>query len=231
MICLHPKKEMSAWQRWLHHPESFGGRRIIFQVHLVLGTVASLYILLMSISGTMIVYRNGLEELRKSNVTRVVEWLVDLHDNLLLGMAGRRVNGVGAISLTLLCVTGAVLWWPGITHWRRSLTVNWRSSFARINWDLHSALGFWCFLFVTMWGISGAYFSFPQVFNEVGDFILLWLSNLHFGRLGWFAEALWTLLGLVPAVLSFTGVFLCCRRMIYKLPTGPPGPTRNSELD
>ena len=98
--------------------------------------------------------------------------------------------------------------------------MNWRSSFARINWDLHSALGFWCFLFVTMWGISGAYFSFPQVFNEVGDFILLWLSNLHFGRLGWFAEALWTLLGLVPAVLSFTGVFLCCRRMIY-----------NSQLD
>jgi len=31
-----------------------------------------------------------------------------------------------------------------------SLTVSWRAHFARINWDLHSALGFWCFLFVLL---------------------------------------------------------------------------------
>jgi uncharacterized iron-regulated membrane protein len=94
--------------------------------------------------------------------------------------------------------------------------VNWRSSFARLNWDLHSALGFWCFLFVAVWGISGAYFSFPQPFNGLGDLALLWLSNLHFGRFGWFAEALWTVLGLVPTVLAFTGVFMCCHRLLVR---------------
>jgi uncharacterized iron-regulated membrane protein len=110
--------------------------------------------------------------------------------------------------------------------------VNWRSFFARFTWDLHSALGFWSFLFVLMWGISGFYFCFPQAVNALSgyadpndkyaDRILSLLSNAHFGRFDWFTEALWALLGLVPALLSLTGVFLCCRRMIYKVPPARP---------
>lgn len=92
-----------------------------------------------------------------------------------------------------------------------------------------------------MWGISGFYFAFPQPVNAVFGFLdpgdhftdqtLLWLSLVHFGRFGWFAEALWTLLGLVLTVLSVTGVFLCCHRMIYKSArdrTTEPAP--NSQL-
>jgi uncharacterized iron-regulated membrane protein len=140
------------------------------------------------------------------------------------------VNGIGATGLTLLCLTGAIIWWPGIKHWRRSLTVNWRAHFARISWDLHSALGFWCFVFILVWGISGMYFSFPRPFNALflldpadhfTDQGLFWLSELHFGRFGWFSEALWTLLGLVPAVLAFTGFFICCRPLIYKKSSNP----------
>ena len=44
---------------------------------------------------------------------RVVEWLVDLHDNLLAGETGRLLNGIGGIFFTVLIVTGAWLWWPG----------------------------------------------------------------------------------------------------------------------
>jgi uncharacterized iron-regulated membrane protein len=93
-------------------------------------------------------------------------------------------------------------------------------------------LGFWCFFFVVIWGISGIYFAFPQAFNAIfslfdprdrfADQALLWLSDLHFGRFGWFAETIWALLGLVPLVLSITGVFLCCRRMIFKAPPARP---------
>jgi uncharacterized iron-regulated membrane protein len=223
-------REMSAWQRWLHHPESVWLHRALFQIHLWVGMVAGLYVLVMSLSGSMIVYRNQLEASGNSHVVPAVEWLVNLHENLLLGEKGSRLNGIGAICLTLLCLTGAVLWWPGVLHWRRSLSVNWRSSFARLNWDLHNALGFWAFVFLVMWGISGIYFSFPQVFNALadivdpgpsdklrfGDLALLWLSNLHFGRFGWFTEALWVLLGLVPAVLAFTGIFMCCHRLLVR---------------
>lgn len=82
-----------------------------------------------------------------------------------------------------------------------------------------------------MWGISGIYFAFPEAFNALVDFlesnpapntiqfgqiIILWLTNLHFGRFGWFVEALWVALGLVPAVLAFTGIFMCCHRIFVR---------------
>jgi uncharacterized iron-regulated membrane protein len=215
---------MTAWQQWLQHPERSWVRNAFFQIHLWVGVAVGVYILVMSISGSMIVFRNELS--RRFSI----EWIVNLHENLLSGSTGRLVNGIGAICVTSLGLTGAIVWWPGIRNWRRSLTVKWRANFARIIWDLHSALGFWCFLFILVWGVSGIYFSFPQFFNPLFlldpadhfvDQDLFWLTELHFGRFGWVTEALWTLLGLVPAVLAFTGVFICCRRVMFKKPSNP----------
>jgi len=225
--------KIPAWQQWLEHPEKVWVHWPIFHIHLWLGMAAGLYIFVMSVSGSAIVYRNSLEGSSdpRSPVFRVVEWLVDLHENLLLGRTGRAINGIGALCLTFLCLTGAILWWPGIAHWRRSLRLNWSLSFARLNWDFHNALGFWFFLFVLLWGISGIYFAFPYVFNTFVDFLqppstsgnvpfgdlaLLWLANLHFGRFSWFTKAVWTLVGLLPAVLSFTGMFMCCHRLLIR---------------
>ena len=215
---------MTVWQQWLQHPERSWLRNAIFQIHLWVGAAASVYVFLMSISGSIIVYRNELSK-RFS-----IEWLVKLHENLLWGSNGRLVNGLGGIGVTSLCLTGAIIWWPGIKNWRRSLTVNWRAHFARISWDLHSALGFWCFFFILVWGISGVYFSFPQPFNALfvldpadhfADQGLFWLSQMHFGRFGWLSEVIWSLLGLAPAVLAFTGIFICCRRVLYNKPSNP----------
>ena len=210
--------ETSAWQRWLHHPEGVWLHRALFQIHLWAGMLAGIYLFCMSVSGSIIVFRNNLQVSAdpQSRIFRAVEWLVDFHGTLLLGDTGRRLNGAGAILLTLLCLTGAVIWWPGIANWRRSLTVNWRASFARINWDLHNVLGVWCFLFLAMWGISAIYFSFPQVFSPFSDSFLTWLSNLHFGRFDVLTEAIWALIGLVPAILAFTGIFMCCHRLLVR---------------
>jgi uncharacterized iron-regulated membrane protein len=219
-------RKMTAWQQWLQHPERLWVRRVFFQIHLWVGAGVTLYVLIMSISGSLIVYRDELS--RRFSI----EWLVNLHENLLSGSTGRLVNGIGAICLTLLCWTGVIIWWPGTKNWHRCLSVNWRAHFARISWDLHSALGFWCFCFVLVWGTSGIYFSFPKPFDALflldptdrfTDQGLFWLSQLHFGRFGWFFQTLWSLLGLVPAVLAFTGVFICCRRVIFKKPCKPEG--------
>ena len=59
---------------------------------------------------------------------RSTVWLLDLHDNLLSGPTGRRVNGIGAVLLGLLCMTGAIVWWPGIKNWRRSVGVDVRAN-------------------------------------------------------------------------------------------------------
>ena len=45
---------------------------------------------------------------------RLTVWTLDLHDNLLQGKKGRRVNGIAALLLLLLSGTGAAIWWPGI---------------------------------------------------------------------------------------------------------------------
>ena len=92
----------------------------------------------------------------------IISWLTDLHGNLLNGSTGRTVNGVGAIFLVLLAATGAVIWWPGIETWRRNLTIDWKAPWKRLNWDLHSAVGFWTLAIVFMWGFTGTYLIFPD---------------------------------------------------------------------
>ena len=67
---------MSAWQRWLHHPESLWVRKAFFQIHLWVGVGAGLYIIAMSISGSMIVYR---EQLDRTFLVSIVERVVDFH--------------------------------------------------------------------------------------------------------------------------------------------------------
>jgi uncharacterized iron-regulated membrane protein len=44
--------------------------------------------------------------------------------------------------------------------------VDFRRNWRRINYDLHSAAGFWTLLIVSMWAASGIYFAWPrQVFQ------------------------------------------------------------------
>jgi uncharacterized iron-regulated membrane protein len=86
----------SAQQRWVETPETLWVRNVVFQVHLWVGAIAGVYITMMSVSGSIAVFRNELAG------RFGIEWLVDLHDNLLSGEVGRFANGVGALCLTLL---------------------------------------------------------------------------------------------------------------------------------
>jgi uncharacterized iron-regulated membrane protein len=215
---------MIRWQQWLHHPERSSLRNAIFQIHLWIGAIASMYVLVVSVSGSIVVFRNLVPT--SSSMARSVRF----HTDLLSGPTGRMVNGIGGSILIVLCFTGAIIWWPGITRWRRSITVNWRAHFARISWDLHSAVGFWCFVFLLIWGATGMYFGFPSVANlffvvdpadRFTDNGLFFLSELHFGRFTFLTQIVWSIAGLAPAVLAFTGVFICCRRVMYKKPSHP----------
>jgi uncharacterized iron-regulated membrane protein len=50
----------TLWQRWLRQPQKVWLRRAIFQVHLWTGIALGLYILLISVTGSVLVYRNEL---------------------------------------------------------------------------------------------------------------------------------------------------------------------------
>jgi hypothetical protein len=100
---------------------------------------------------------------------RVTDWLVSLHDDLLGGSTGRIVNGVGAILLTLLCVTGAVIWWQGKSKWKRGLGVQWRRGWQRINWDLHGDRFLGLVAVAKFWA-SAASISSSTSFGMIVDF-------------------------------------------------------------
>ena len=48
---------MSSWRRWLKRPQTVWLRRIAFQLHLWTGVVLSLYVILLSLTGSVLVYR------------------------------------------------------------------------------------------------------------------------------------------------------------------------------
>jgi uncharacterized iron-regulated membrane protein len=154
---------------------------------------------------------------------RAVEWLVDLHDNLLAGQTGRWLNGVGGMFFMVLILTGAWLWWPGAGNVLRSLKVGRPRASRRFIWQLHSVLGVLSFALLFIWGITAIYFAFPEPFEGTidyfdadltdavrpGEWVVIEAVQLHFGRFGGLGvRFLWLVLGLVPAVLFATGFVL-----------------------
>jgi uncharacterized iron-regulated membrane protein len=233
---------MTFWDRALRRPQSLWLRKGLFQIHLWSGIALGLYVVLISVSGSAIVFRNELykslwpppkivaisgprlsrdalkkavhqawpnysvtyiwESKRKDEATEVwierngvakaktkgrlvdpftgqdlgasrpvsigvLAWLSDLHTNLLAGNTGRKVNGVLAILVVILSVTGLMIWWPGTGRLRRSLTVDFKANWKRFNWDLHTVVGVWMFAFVFIWGVTGVYLVFPTPFQVV----------------------------------------------------------------
>jgi uncharacterized iron-regulated membrane protein len=213
-------------------------RRALFQVHLWTGVGLGLYVVLISITGSAIVFRNEVYKAASARPKTVVvsgerlstdalkervaqaypqhriefmwdgkaptqpteiwlvrngtkkqllfdpytgadlgdsiplaiqwfSWFADMHTNLLAGRTGRAINGVASIFTTLLCVTGFIVWWPGVKNWKRSMLVDPKANWKRLNWDLHSAVGFWSFSLVFMWAATGIFLVFPLPFQKV----------------------------------------------------------------
>jgi len=171
--------------RWLRQPQGTWLRRAMFQVHLWAGMILGLYIVLVCVSGSAVVFRNDLYNFVDAGEKAgtidaksawlhptyvALHWLGELHGRLLLGTNGMLINAVGGFLTAAVCLTGLVIWWPGIARWRRALTVRSGVGWKRLNFDLHSAVGFWTFALLLMWGMTGGYFVFPEPFRAVINF-------------------------------------------------------------
>jgi uncharacterized iron-regulated membrane protein len=307
----------TLWQRWVRQPQKTWLRKALFQVHLWSGIALGLYILMISVTGSVLVYWNELLRAatpepiisagpgprltdvqlaeaavrsypgyqvvriaRTKNLDRAVDvwlsrgdqlkkrmfdprtgcdlgdvvptgiWVLskiqDIHDNLVAGQTGRKVNGLGAVALLALAVTGLVIWWPGMKTWRRSLILPRRVGWKRFMWHLHSMVGFWTFGSMLVFGFSGIYLSFPEEVQDLADRIqpataanagvravdriVYWLAYLHFGRINGIGipchgpglcdqttKATWALFGLVPAIMLVTGAIMWWNRVIPRL--------------
>ena len=183
----------------------------------------------------------------------LVSKLIDLHDNLLAGPNGRKVNGAGALASLALTVTGLAIWWPGIQKWPRSLTLHRGVGWKRMNWHLHSMIGFWSLGFMLVFGLSGIYLSLPEPLQDladrlepptaanagvrIGDRIIYWLAYLHFGRINGIGipcsgpgfcdqatKAVWAIFGLAPAVMFVTGAIMWWNRVLRPRLASPRRP-------
>ena len=304
----------NVWQQWVRQPKKIWFRRVLFQVHLWSGIALGLYILMMSVTGSVLVYRNELfraatpapiissvsaprltdaqldEDARRlypgfqvvrigrardpdqavdiwlrrgSEVKKrlfdarsgsdlgdsvpagiqIVSMLLDLHDDLLAGPTGRKVNTVGALALLALAMTGLVIWWPGIKTWRRSLTLHRGVGWKRLTWHWHSMMGFWGLGFTLVFGASGVYLCLPESVQDIADRldpptaanagvrisdrVIYWLAYLHFGRINGIGipcsgpgfcdqttKAIWAAFGLIPAAMFVTGAIMWWNRVL-----------------
>ncbi len=90
----------------------------------------------------------------------MMNWLAELHFRLLGGRTGTLVNGIGAVLLLVMCISGLVVWWPGKGRARSALTIRTKARWPRINWDVHNVFGFWSVIPLGIEAFTGAYYCF-----------------------------------------------------------------------
>jgi uncharacterized iron-regulated membrane protein len=101
----------------------------------------------------------------------VLGFLSNLHVYLLSGEEGLIISGWMALGLLLLCLSGLILWWPGVQRWASALRLKTSSNWRRLNWDLHTVVGFWsstAFLIVILTGLD---FAFPGPAGKVIELV------------------------------------------------------------
>jgi uncharacterized iron-regulated membrane protein len=98
-----------------------------------------------------------------------IQRLQDLHFTFLQGQPGYVFNGIGASCLLAMCLSGLVVWWPGLSRVSRAFTVHVGRGWRRVVWELHGAVAIWSAALLIVWSISGIYFSFPGRFRQATE--------------------------------------------------------------
>lgn len=96
-----------------------------------------------------------------ATVLKIHRWFL-LEKNI-----GGVITGTAALMMIFLQISGFILWFPAkikswkkSTSWKPGFKIKTDGSFKRVNFDLHKALGFYSFLFVTIMAVTGPYFAF-----------------------------------------------------------------------
>jgi len=103
----------------------------------------------------------------------------DFHQSLLLPYEiGHQIVGWAVVVFLAMLVSGLWLWWPPRSArrhpgaLRQRFTIRWRSRFRRLNYDLHSVLGFWVLSIALIIALTGLVWSFPWV-----DRAMYWVAT------------------------------------------------------
>jgi uncharacterized iron-regulated membrane protein len=95
---------------------------------------------------------------------RWLQKIYDLHENLLGGLTGKKINAWFAMLLLIVSIAGLLLWWRGKKYWRLGLEYRIQASWKRQMWDLHNLGGFLFFLPLLILAVTGIYYSYESQF-------------------------------------------------------------------
>jgi len=93
---------MTYWQRWIRQPQNVWLRKAIFQLHLWSGIGLSLYVLLVSVTGSILVYRNELYRAATRDPIIVTASGLRLTDDQIKGAAVHAYPGYTVLSFGLV---------------------------------------------------------------------------------------------------------------------------------
>jgi uncharacterized iron-regulated membrane protein len=96
----------------------------------------------------------------------VLQWIYDLHSDLLSGRSGRTVNGFFALMLIVVSLAGMLLWWRGRRYWKLGFEYRTKASWKRQIWDLHNLAGLVFYLPLLIISITGFYYGYPEQFKS-----------------------------------------------------------------
>lgn len=113
---------------------------------------------------------------------KFLQWVYDLHVNLLMGNWGEWLNGWGGVTLTVVSLSGLVVWWPGRRWWRQGFRYETRARWKRQNYDLHKLAGFYSAILLVVVALTGAYFPFADEYHRFIAWVTQGPSQLNAPR-------------------------------------------------
>jgi uncharacterized iron-regulated membrane protein len=98
----------------------------------------------------------------KASGAKFFEVVLKLHRFLLLDKdLGSPITATACILFTLGCLSGIIIWIPRkLKYLKQNLSIKFSGNKKRLNYDLHRSLGFYSFLFLMVFCITGLCFSF-----------------------------------------------------------------------
>jgi len=100
-----------------------------------------------------------------------VDWMIDLHRNLLSGKPGRAAVGAFGILLMALSVSGILMWLTGVRNWKVWIAPPKNSTLVRFSYELHRLSGLWACAFLAVISFTGIGLAYPDAFKQ---FVQLW---------------------------------------------------------
>ena len=94
-----------------------------------------------------------------------LDWIADLHQNLLLGKTGRALTGVIGVALLLLSASGVLSWLAGTRDWKRSLSLPQPGPWRRVNFQTHRWAGLWINALLIVISSTGIVLAWPSIFQ------------------------------------------------------------------